>query len=61
MLNSAPGHLLSMSKIEIKNKINGDKTTFFIFKTLNAHVSRQNFYINKLNQCLGTLFSIFHI
>jgi hypothetical protein len=40
-----------MPKMEIKDKINGDKITFYIFKTLNAHISRQNFYINKLNQC----------
>jgi hypothetical protein len=33
-------HLLSMPKIEIKNKINGDKTTFYISKALNAHISR---------------------
>jgi hypothetical protein len=29
-----------MPKMEIKNKINDDKTTFYIFKALNAHVSR---------------------
>jgi hypothetical protein len=40
-----------MPKMEIKDKINGDKITFYIFKTLNAHILRQNFYINKLNQC----------
>jgi hypothetical protein len=54
MLNSVPGHLLSMPKIEIKNKINGDKTTFYIFKAFNAHVLRQNFYINKFNQYQGS-------
>jgi hypothetical protein len=41
--------LLSMLKKETKDKIKGDKITFCIFKTLNAHISRQNFYINKLN------------
>jgi hypothetical protein len=40
-----------MPKMEIKDKINGDKRTFYIFKTLNAHIPRQNFYINNLNQC----------
>jgi hypothetical protein len=42
-----------MPKIEIKSKINGDKITFYIFKALNAHIPRYNFYINKLNQCPG--------
>jgi hypothetical protein len=42
-----------MPKMEIKNKINSDKTTFYIFRALNAHISRQNFYIKKLNQCPG--------
>jgi hypothetical protein len=39
-----------------ENKKYGDKTTFYIFKALNAHVSRQNFYI-KLNQCPSLAFS----
>jgi hypothetical protein len=43
------GHLLSTPKKKIKDKIKGDKITFCIFKALNAHISKQNFYINKLN------------
>jgi hypothetical protein len=39
-----------MPRMEIKNKIIGDKTIFYIFNALNAHISRQNFYINKFNQ-----------
>jgi hypothetical protein len=41
--------LLSLPKMEIKDKINGDKITFYIFNALNAHIPKQNFYINKLN------------
>jgi hypothetical protein len=44
-----PGHLLSMPKIEIKDKINVDKTTFYILDVLNAQIPRQNFYIYMLN------------
>jgi hypothetical protein len=29
-----------MPKMEIENKINGDKTTFYISKAMNAHISR---------------------
>jgi hypothetical protein len=39
-----------MPKMEIKDKIKDDKITFYIFETLNAHIPRYNFYINKLNQ-----------
>jgi hypothetical protein len=58
MLNSAPEHLLSILKKEIKEKFNIGKLAFYIFKVLNAHISRQNFYFNMLNYCSGTLFSI---
>jgi hypothetical protein len=40
MLNGAPGHLLSILKMEIKEKIDVIKVTFYIFKALNAQVSR---------------------
>jgi hypothetical protein len=42
-------HLLSMLKKEIKNKINGDKITFYTFKTLNAEFPRKYFHNNLLN------------
>jgi hypothetical protein len=42
-----------MPEIEIKDKISGDKITFYIFKVLNTHIPKQNFYINKLNKCSG--------
>jgi hypothetical protein len=48
-----------MPEMEIKDKINDDKITFYILKALNAHIPKQNSYINKLNQCPGTLFNIF--
>jgi hypothetical protein len=44
-----PGHLLSIQKIEIKNKINIDKETFYILDELNVQISRYNFYIYMLN------------
>jgi hypothetical protein len=44
-----PGHLLSISKIEIKDKINIDKITFYILDALNAQVPRYNFHIYILN------------
>jgi hypothetical protein len=40
MLNSAPGHLLSILKKEIKDKINVGKINFYIFKVLNAQFQR---------------------
>jgi hypothetical protein len=49
MLNSAPGHLLSIPKIEIKDKINFDKISFYILDALNAQVPKQNFHIYMLN------------
>jgi hypothetical protein len=53
-------HLLNILKMKINNKINGDKIIFYIFKVLNAHIPRHNFYIKKLNQCFReTPFSIF--
>jgi hypothetical protein len=42
-------HLISMLKKEIKNKINGDKITFYTFKTLNAEFPRKYFHNNLLN------------
>jgi hypothetical protein len=36
MLNGAPGHLLSILKMEIKEKIDVIKIVFYIFKALNA-------------------------
>jgi hypothetical protein len=53
------GHLLSILKKKIKNKINISKTIFYAFEVLNARNLRQNFYFNMLNQCPGALFSIF--
>jgi hypothetical protein len=35
-----PGHLLSIPKIEIKDKININKRTFYIFDTLNAQIPK---------------------
>jgi hypothetical protein len=61
MLNSASGHSLSIPKKEIKEKINVGERTFYIFKVLNAQVSRHNFSIYVLNQCPGALFNIFQI
>jgi hypothetical protein len=49
MLNGALGALVKHTKKEIKDKIKGDKITFCIFNALNAHISKQNFYTNKLN------------
>jgi hypothetical protein len=49
MLNSILGHLISILKIEIKDKINVDKTTFYILDALNAQIPRQNFHIYMLN------------
>jgi hypothetical protein len=38
-----------MLKKEIKDKNNGDKITFYTFKTLNAQFPRENFHNNLLN------------
>jgi uncharacterized membrane protein len=46
-------------KKEIKNRFNIEKVTFYIFKMLNAHISKQIFYFNMLNHCPGALFNIF--
>jgi hypothetical protein len=43
------GHLLSIPKIKIKDKINIDEITFYILDTLNAQVPRQNFHIYMFN------------
>jgi hypothetical protein len=43
MLNSAPVHLLSMLKKEIKNKSNNNKITFYTFKILNAQFPKEKF------------------
>jgi hypothetical protein len=63
MLNSALRYLLSMPKmkIKIKDKINDDKITFYIFKALNAHIPKQKFYINKicLTNALGYCLTFF--
>jgi hypothetical protein len=40
MLHSALGALLSIPKKESKDKINVERITFYIFKVLNAQVSR---------------------
>jgi hypothetical protein len=45
----SPGHLLSISKIEIKDKINSDKITFYILDTLNVQIPKYNFHIYMLN------------
>jgi hypothetical protein len=62
MLNSVSGHLLSMSKNEIKEIFNTGKTTFYILKVLNAHISKQILYFNMFN-CYSkhylVLFNIF--
>jgi hypothetical protein len=50
MLNSVPEHLLNMPKKETKKMFNIGKITFYIFKILNAHILRQIFYLNMLNQ-----------
>jgi hypothetical protein len=39
-------------KMEIKNKFYIESTIFATFKTLNAQISRKNFYIFLLNLCL---------
>jgi hypothetical protein len=49
MLNSAPEHLLSISKKENKVKVNAEKMTFYNFEALNAQITRKSFLINKLN------------
>jgi hypothetical protein len=59
MLNGVSGYLLSILKKEIKKRFNIGKVTFYIFKVLNAHISKQIFYFNMFNYCLGVLFSIF--
>jgi hypothetical protein len=41
--------LLSIPKIKIKDKINIDKITFYIFDELNAQIPRYNFHIYILN------------
>jgi hypothetical protein len=46
MLNNAP-------KKEIKEKFNIEKTTFYISKVLNIHISGQIFYFNMINHCPG--------
>jgi hypothetical protein len=43
------GHLLSIPKIKIKDKINIDEITFYILDALNAQIPRYNFYIYMLN------------
>jgi hypothetical protein len=43
------GHLLSISKIKIKDKINIDKIIFYFLDALNAQVPRYNLYIYMLN------------
>jgi hypothetical protein len=35
-----PEQWLSIPKKEIKEKLNGEKTTFYISNVLNAHISR---------------------
>jgi hypothetical protein len=40
MLNSAPGAMIKYIKREIKEKLNIEKTTFYISNVLNAHISR---------------------
>jgi hypothetical protein len=47
MLNSAPGHLLSIPKKENKLKVNDEKTIFYNFEALNAQLTRKSFLISK--------------
>jgi uncharacterized membrane protein required for colicin V production len=49
MLNSVSEHLLNILKRKIKEKFNINKITFYAFKMLNTHISRQNFHINMFN------------
>jgi hypothetical protein len=53
MLNSVPGHLLSIPKNENKVKVNVEKMILYNFETLNAQITRKNFLISKLNLCPG--------
>jgi hypothetical protein len=49
MLNNSPGALIKHTKEENKKTFNIRKVTFYIFKVLNAHISRQIFFFNMLN------------
>jgi hypothetical protein len=49
MLNSVPGHLLSILKKENKVKVNVEKIILYNFKALNAQIKRKSFLISKLN------------
>jgi hypothetical protein len=49
MLNSVPGHLLIIPEKENKVKVNVENMIFYNFDALNAHITRKNFFINKLN------------
>jgi hypothetical protein len=49
MLNSAPGHLLSIPKTKNKVKVNVEKMIFYNFEALNAQITRKSFFISKLN------------
>jgi hypothetical protein len=49
MLNSVPGHLLSIPKRKNKVKVNVEQMIFYNFEVLNVQITRQSFFISKLN------------
>jgi hypothetical protein len=49
MLNSVPGYLLSIPKRKNKVKVNVEQMIFYNFEVLNVQITRQSFFISKLN------------
>jgi hypothetical protein len=49
MLNSAPEHLLSISKMENKVKVNVKKMPLYSIEALNTQITKKDFLISKLN------------